>query len=131
MTGDRLDTRDYTDVCRRKIWVSIKILTADDTISSRELRIIQSLAAKCNEKGPGSAYIVRLLDHFLHLGPNGTHQCLVFELLGPTLDKIADQYFSYYDPECRLEPETVFRISGQLLKAIAFVHEAGYGHGGK
>ena len=35
-----------------------------------------------------------------------------------------------YDPELRLEPDTILRFSEQLLDAIAFVHKAGYGHGG-
>ena len=30
-----------------------------------------------------SEYIVQLLGDFLHEGPNGCHQCLVIELLGP------------------------------------------------
>ena len=110
-------------------WVSIKIMTADATTSSHELDILRSLAKRCHGS-LNSWYIVQLLDDFLHRGPNGTHQCLVFELLGPTLDVITSDYSDYNDPELRLEPDTVFRLSEQLLNAIAFVHEAGYGHGG-
>ena len=131
MTGQVRDTRDHTNDCRRRMWVSIKIMTADATSSSRELRNYQSLVAKCGEQGPGSQTIVRLFDHFVHSGPNGTHQCLVFELLGPTLGMVVEEIASYDDSECRFAPETGFRISGQMLKAIAFIHEAGFGHGGK
>lgn len=110
-------------------WVSIKIMTADTTAYSHELSILESLAKSC--KGSlDSRYIVQLLDEFSHQGPNGTHQCLVFELLGPTLDMVTSDYSDYDDREERLEPDTVLRISEQLLNAIAFVHEAGYGHGG-
>ena len=43
--------------------------------------LLQSLAG--NFQGNlHSEYIVQLLDHFVHQGPNGTHQCLLFELLG-------------------------------------------------
>ena len=112
-------------------WVSIKILTADATTDAGELGILRSLAKLC--KGSlGSKCIVQLLDEFSHQGPNGTHQCLVFELLGPTVDMVTSDYYSVYsDPEESLEPDIVLKISEQLLKAIAFMHEAGYVHGGR
>ena len=104
-------------------------MTADATASSRELAVLQSLVERC--KGSlSSRYVVQLLDDFSHQGPNGTHQCLVFELLGPTLDMVTSDYSDYNDPEERLESDIVLRISEQLLDAVAFVHEAGYGHGG-
>ena len=105
-------------------------MTADATTDSGELGILRSLAKLC--KGSlGSKCIVQLLDEFTHQGPNGTHQCLVFELLGPTVDMLTSDYYSVYsDPEESLEPDVVLKISEQLLKAIAFIHEAGYVHGG-
>ena len=36
----------------------------------------------------------------------------------------------YYSGGDTLEPETILRLSEQLLQAIAFLHEAGYAHGG-
>ena len=104
-------------------------MTADATSSSHELDILRSLAKRCNGS-LSSWYIVQLLDDFLHQGPNGTHQCFVFELLGPTLDTITSDYSDCNDPELRLEPDTILRLSEQLLDAIAFVHNAGYGLGG-
>lgn len=53
--------------------------------------ILQALAKRC-PAGLSSKYIIQLLDGFLHEGPNGTHQCLVFELLGPTLANIVNLY---------------------------------------
>ena len=106
-------------------WVSIKILTADSTEHSRELSTLQVLAAYV--QGIIRKPIVQLFDEFLHQGPNGTHQCLVFELLGPTLDFVVSDYYAVGDP---LEPETVVRLSENLLQAIAFLHEAGHVHGG-
>ena len=110
-------------------WVSIKIMTADATACSHELGILNSLARHWH-RGLRSTHIVQLLDDFTHQGPNGTHQCLVFELLGPTLDMVTSDYSDYNDPEQRLESDTVLRISEQLLNAISFLHEDGYGHGG-
>ena len=73
-------------------------------------------------------YIVQLLDSFSHHGPNGIHQCLVFELLGPSVDKVLADYDWGND---KLFPETILRMSTQLLKAVRFIHSAGMCHGGK
>ena len=97
-------------------------MTADSRKESQELRNLRSLAKHSKGK-----YIVELLDEFLHYGPNGTHQCLVFELLGPSLETVLE--YSFYDGES-LEPEIVLKISQQLLQAIALIHEVGYAHGG-
>ena len=98
-------------------------MTADHTNNSRELGNLRYLA--------GHSQIVQLLDDFIHQGPNGTHQCLVFELLGPTIDFIiADIYGLTGSVEDGLEPETILRLSEQLLQALELIHEADYAHGG-
>jgi serine/threonine-protein kinase SRPK3 len=51
----------------------------------------------------------------------------VFELLGPTVDAVAREIYQGGDV---LEPETILRMSKQLLQAITFLHEIGYAHGG-
>lgn len=110
----------------RNRWVSIKILAADRSGTAHELRNLQSLA----ERGRGSLcskYIVHLQDTFLHQGPNGRHRCLVFELLGPSVDAVLR---NYSDDGETLMAETVLKMSRQLLQAIASIHEAGYAHGG-
>ncbi|OOO08217.1 Calcium-binding EF-hand-containing protein [Aspergillus oryzae] len=75
-----------------------------------------------------SLYDGLLLDSFSHEGPNGVHQCLVFELLGPSVDRILADYRERHDKLC---PETVLQMSTQLLKALKFIHSAGMSHGGK
>ncbi len=47
----------------------------------------------------GRKDIVQLLDHFDHLGPNGTHQCLVLEVLGRNMQSVAEHYPSVNYPE--------------------------------
>jgi hypothetical protein len=37
-------------------------------------------------------YVVRLIDHFDHVGPHGKHVCMVFEMLGENLLKIIKKY---------------------------------------
>ncbi|KAJ5521292.1 hypothetical protein N7527_005407 [Penicillium freii] len=108
----------------RNQWVSLKIMTANSSIS-RELQNLNFLERQ-SPRGLASNYIVQLLDSFTHKGPNGVHQCLVFELLGPSVDKVLSDYHESQD---ELDPETVLRISTQLLKAVKFIHNAGMCHG--
>ncbi|KAK0391163.1 hypothetical protein NLU13_0664 [Sarocladium strictum] len=103
-------------------WVALKIATADSTSASSEVSILQSL----QQRPSVSDYVPQLLDYFTHTGPNGVHQCLVSELLGPSVDTVVADYHTGGD---RLASETVLMISRQLLQAIAALHEAGYGHG--
>lgn len=104
---------------RLNIWVSIKIVKSEESARSRELRAFEELK-DCRG-------IVRLLDHFVHHGCNGAHQCLVFELLGPTVNlTVAD---SFEDGDC-LETEYILKMSTQLLETVQLMHNLGYVHGG-
>ncbi|KAK9477866.1 kinase-like domain-containing protein [Lipomyces japonicus] len=112
-------------------WVSLKILTAAHSTCSSELRnlkILQIHASK-NDHDLSGKFVLQLLDSFVHAGPNGDHQCLVFELLGPSIGDVINRYI---DAECdasmRFENETILRISRQLLEAVAFIHDAGLVH---
>lgn len=71
---------------------------------------------------------MELYDSFTHEGPNGVHQCLVFELLGPSVDRVLADYRESHDKLCT---ETIIRMSTQLLKAVKFIHGAGMCHGGE
>ena len=51
----------------------------------------------------------------------------MFELLGPTVDAVVGDLHQGGDD---LEPNTILRISKQLLQAVTFMHEVGYIHGG-
>ncbi|KAJ6027408.1 uncharacterized protein N7446_003998 [Penicillium canescens] len=108
----------------RNQWVSLKIMTADSG-GSRELHNLKHLERHSHGK-LSSNFVVQLLDSFTHKGPNGVHQCLVFELLGPSVDKtLAD----YHESNEKLCPDTILRMSTQLLKAVKFIHGAGMCHG--
>lgn len=103
----------------------MKIKTAKPQLS-REAENIERLAEK-----QSSIYIVQLLDSFTHRGPNGDHQCLVFELLGPSVSRLLITKEDKEEYDQRFRPETVFRMSTQLLKAVKSIHSAGMCHGGE
>ena len=111
---------------RLKQWVSVKIITADRTNQSREAHTLRDLTEYSN-RNPGSRYVVQLLDDFLHEGPNGCHQCLVLELFGPTVHTFMEEF---HGNEEFLTTYNVRKISTNMLQAIAFIHKAGYVHGG-
>lgn len=113
------DTGSYTQ------WVALKIKTANSD-DSRELSNLEYL----NRHSVGdlsASYIIQLLDSFEHEGPNGVHQCLVFELLGPSVKHVINDYSEVRD---KLEPEIILRISRQLMIAVGFLNSSGICHGG-
>lgn len=89
---------------------------------SRELESYQRVAR------PGlSTFFVQLRDHFFHQGPNGSHLCLVTELLGPSLPRILEELS---DKDRWLAPNIVLKSARQLLEALEALHRAGFAHGG-
>ncbi|KFY10315.1 hypothetical protein V491_07709 [Pseudogymnoascus sp. VKM F-3775] len=106
-------------------WVALKIMTAAMTETSREARWFDALA-KCRSGDQSSSYIVKLLDRFVFDGPNGKHLALVFELLGPNVRSLVG---SEYPDRTNIDPSTIMRMTEQLLKALAFIHQTGFAHG--
>lgn len=73
----------------------------------------------------GYDYVCHLLDDFEHRGPNGTHVCLVFELMGETL-----RSFGAWFAESRLPNSVMRRFTIQLLLVLDFAHEHNVIHTG-
>lgn len=73
----------------------------------------------------GYDYICHLLDDFEHQGPNGTHMCLVFELMGETL-----RSFGVWFQEHMIPFPVMHRFAIQLVVALDFAHEDGVIHTG-
>ncbi|KAK1758295.1 protein kinase dsk1 [Echria macrotheca] len=49
-----------------------------------EIKLLNKIV-QANPNHPGRKHVVSLLDSFEHKGPNGTHVCMVFEVLGENL----------------------------------------------
>ncbi|KAG0151376.1 hypothetical protein CROQUDRAFT_667945 [Cronartium quercuum f. sp. fusiforme G11] len=85
--------------------------TADD-----EIRLLQKVVSS-NPRHPGRRHVVSLLDHFRHRGPNGSHVCMVFEVLGENLLGLIKRY------QYRGVPEHIVRqISKQVLLGLDYLH---------
>ncbi|KAH9456866.1 hypothetical protein Pst134EA_020777 [Puccinia striiformis f. sp. tritici] len=71
---------------------------------------------------PGYCHVATLLDHFKHEGPNGTHVCLVFEVLGESVDALKERYKKVPAPIVR-------KIGRQVLLGLDYLHrECGIFH---
>ncbi|KAK7031332.1 kinase-like protein [Favolaschia claudopus] len=105
-------------------FAALKIMHANANL--RELEIMRHL--KKSECADIEEYVVRLLDEFEHTGPNGVHQCIVTEVLGPSLAGIEDNLENSFPDEV-LSPEVVQSISLQIARGLRRLHDAGVVHG--
>ncbi|KAJ8514894.1 hypothetical protein ONZ45_g7631 [Pleurotus djamor] len=103
-------------------YASLKILTAEYTANNQELSVLLHLR---EEEGSGKENIVQLIDHFQHTGPNGTHQCIVTELLGPPLSTDIEVV---YVTEI-LPPSVAKRLIAQVALGVSFLHKRNIVHG--
>lgn len=104
-------------------YVALKILMAEySTADCPEL--VQGGMLKACQADDGAAAICLFLDHFKLEGPNGTHFCFVYPLLGPPVSK------GHLRPSA--DPDKTLRdICRVTVQAMAFLHSKGVCHGGK
>lgn len=75
---------------------------------------------------PTPHHVMHMLDNYDLKGPNGTHKCLVLELLGPSVPDTIDTYF----PDGRLPGKLAKGIARQALLGLDTLHQHNIGHGG-
>ncbi|KAJ3729689.1 kinase-like domain-containing protein [Lentinula raphanica] len=66
---------------------------------------------------PGRSHVISFLDHFRHRGPNGTHVCMVFEVLGENLLGLIKRHQSKGVPM-----GLVKQIGKQVLLGLDYMH---------
>lgn len=72
-------------------------------------------------------HTLHMLDNFDLTGPNGSHQCLVYELLGPNIPDTIEVHF----PDGRLPGKLAKVIAKQCLAGLDGLHQQKIGHGGR
>ncbi|KAK9483125.1 kinase-like domain-containing protein, partial [Lipomyces starkeyi] len=107
--------------------VSLKIVTAEESNTCNELRILQHLNDSTKYR-PACDHILSLLDHFTIEGPNGFHACLVSPFAGPELAQIS------YTPgkragSRRLRGAIARNFARQVTQAVGYLHDRGVAHG--
>lgn len=105
--------------------VALKILVAAPP--KKEWQTLKRLAGHAQQGDLARNNIVQYLGDFTHQGPNGFHQCIVLELLGPDLRRFAHMRPRGY-PRPMIDGNTVRRMAGHLIKAVSFMYNAGMDH---
>ena len=104
---------------------------SDNAASTTELQMLHHIANVAAAEG--ARHITQLLDEFEHHGPNGTHKCLVFELMGPNMNAMVERMpqFRIRKPgiKIRYPPRMAKSILKQTLQALAFLHGNSIAHG--
>lgn len=81
-----------------------------------EIKLLERVVS-ANPDAPGRKYVVELLDHFMHRGPNGSHVCMVFEVLGENLLSVIKRYRHRGIPI-----HLVRQIIHQVLMGLDYMH---------
>lgn len=113
-------------IAREQRYVTVKISVSERGERNREFKVLRAIAAIRPEQ-PGSRHLMPMLDHFQLDGPNGTHDCLVLELLGPSVPDLLDARFRGE----RLPGKLAKSIAKQALLGLDYLHQQNIGHGGR
>lgn len=101
--------------------VALKFLRADTARDTAECQILQHLRAS----HPGHPFVVDLLDQFTVESENGSHLCLVSEVLGPSIGSVM------YESSDNSLPWGICRtVAAQCVRGLAHLHSCGVIHGG-
>jgi serine/threonine-protein kinase SRPK3 len=124
-----LHRKDNTNIAisDQKYW-AMKVLSAECYGAGNdifELEILQHLR-KVDPSHPGYKYISVLEDSFTHEGPNGSHVCLIFKVMGESLST-----FRYWFTNHQIVSPVAARFTTQLLQALDYAHTCGVIHTGK
>lgn len=99
--------------------VALKVVKSDGHYTETaldEIQLLQKLVTS-NPNHPGRRHTVQLLDDFRHIGVNGSHVCMVFEVLGENLLGLIKRYQHRGVPA-----HIVKQITKQVLLALDYLH---------
>ncbi|KAE9364021.1 kinase-like protein [Stipitochalara longipes BDJ] len=97
-------------------YVALKIILADESSDDAELEVFQRLGTAPDDiQQEGRKYIGTLLDHFTIKGPNGSHLCLVSEVMGPSIDALNNCHGKFGDNR-RLHVNFARKIARQVVR---------------
>jgi serine/threonine-protein kinase SRPK3 len=105
--------------CRINKHVALKVVKSDGHYTETaldEIQLLQKLVTS-NPNHPGRRHTVQLLDDFRHVGPNGSHVCMVFEVLGENLLGLIKRYQHRGVPA-----HIVKQITKQVLLGLDYLH---------
>jgi len=83
-----------------------------------EIKLLQRIISS-DPTHPGRRHVISFLDHFRHRGPNGSHVCMVFEVLGENLLGLIRRHQSKGVPM-----PLVKQIAKQILLGLDYMHRS-------
>jgi serine/threonine protein kinase len=104
---------------RTKRHVALKVVKSDGHYTETALDEIQLLqrVVTSSPSHAGRCHVVGLVDNFRHSGPNGSHVCMVFEVLGENLLGLIKRY------QHRGVPQPIVKqIAKQVLLGLDYLH---------
>ncbi|KAI4716975.1 kinase-like protein [Aureobasidium sp. EXF-10727] len=108
----------------RNVALKIKVASASSS-DNRESLVLRALSRSGLTSESGQEHIMQLLDEFQHNGPNGVHDCLVFELLGPSVASVVERR----SVDNRLPGHIAKKACKETCLGLQALHEQGIGHG--
>ncbi|OAD77997.1 hypothetical protein PHYBLDRAFT_23387, partial [Phycomyces blakesleeanus NRRL 1555(-)] len=81
-----------------------------------EIKLLERVAA-ADPNAVGSDFVTAIVDHFRVTGPNGTHICMTFEVLGENLLSLIKRYHNGGIPV-----HIVKQIAKQMLLGLDYLH---------
>ena len=84
----------------------------------QEIDIMQAIASSDSHQ-PGLRHLLSKHDHFRLHGPNGTHDCLVLDIAGPSIPETIEHNFGGK----RLPALLARSISKQIVLGTACLHQ--------
>jgi non-specific serine/threonine protein kinase len=107
-------------------------MVAKASTTHTELSILSHLE-KAASGHPNAEHVTVLLDIFEHQGPNGKHQCLVFEPMGATaaslVEELPENKPAIFGKRQRYPKWMAKKILLHALRGLAFLHENSVVHG--
>ncbi|KAI1176263.1 serine protein kinase [Nemania sp. FL0916] len=107
-------------------YVAVKILISSISRPVHESQILHHLMQVAPE---GAKYITQLIDEFEHRGPNGVHQCLVFEPMGPDVNHMVEELPQFKPRKWGMQVRYPYWMAKSILKqslqSLVFLHEIG------
>ena len=100
-------------------YVALKVVRASQNYTETavdEIKLLKRLR-NADPEHLGRDYVVALRDQFIHVGPNGAHVCMVFELLGENLLSLMKRYHYKGIPIVLVK-----QIMMQVLLAMDYTH---------
>lgn len=102
---------------RTSDFVALKIQKSAPQFAQAALHEIEVLSAIADGDPTHSKFVVRLIDHFKHTGPNGQHLCMVLEFLGDSLLRLIR-----YNRHDGLDLDKVREICKCVLMGLDYLH---------